>query len=75
MYEFTIPGIRGGPDQRAIVDAVRTLDSQAQLDFNWATQKVNVNSTADLAEITETLRMIGYQIERIAQRDRENQEG
>lgn len=66
MYEFTIPGISGGPDQKAIIGAVQTLDSNATLDFNWATQKVSVKSSADLADIRELLASIGYQVEKIA---------
>jgi hypothetical protein len=68
MYEFTIPGISGGPDQKAIIGAVLALDGNATLDFNWATQKVSVKSSADLAEISEMLLAIGYQIEKIAHR-------
>ena len=68
MYEFTIPGLSGGPDQQAIIGAVLALDGNATLDFNWATHKVSVKSSADLAEISEMLTAIGYQIEKIAHR-------
>jgi hypothetical protein len=68
MYEFTIPGISGGPDQNAIMSAVLALDGNATLDFNWATHKVSVNSTADLADISEMLAAIGYHVEKIAHR-------
>lgn len=69
MYEFTIPGISGGPDQKAISEAVLAIDSNARVDFNWPLQKVNVKSTADLVEIREMLVTIGYQVERIALRE------
>ena len=75
MYEFTIPGISGGPDQRAIADAVLALDGNAKLDFNWATQKVSVTSSADLADISEMLAAIGYAVERIADRSLEKDQG
>jgi hypothetical protein len=69
MYEFTIPGISGAPDQNAIRDAVLAVDSNARIAFNWPQQKVQVKSTADLVEIREMLVTIGYRIERIALRD------
>ncbi len=69
MYEFTIPGISGGPGQNAIRDAVLAIDGDARIDFNWPQQKVNVKSTADLVEIREILSRIGYQVEKIALRE------
>ena len=69
MYEFTIPALNGRPDKHAIVSAVQALDSDAELDFNLVTHKVNVKSRADLAEIRDMLAAIGYQIEKIAQHD------
>ena len=69
MYEFTIPGISGGADQHAIRDAVLAVDSAASVDFNWATQKVSVKSSADLLDISEMLAAIGYRIEKIAHRE------
>lgn len=69
MYEFTIPGISGGPDQNAIREAVLAVDGNARVDFIWPLQKVHVKSTADLAEIRAMLVTIGYRVEKIALRD------
>ncbi|MDY6983361.1 MAG: copper chaperone [Pseudomonadota bacterium] len=69
MYEFTIPGISGGPDQNAIRDAVLALDNDAKVDFNWPLQKVSVKSKVDLVEIREMLVTIGYKVEKIALRE------
>lgn len=69
MYEFTIPGISGSPDQNAIRQAVLVVDGNARVDFNWPMQKVNVKSTADLADIREMLVTIGYRVEKIALRE------
>ena len=75
MYELTIPGISGGPDQHAIVGAILALDGNATVDFNWATSRVSITSCADLTDISDMIAAIGYQIERIAQRDLEQDKG
>lgn len=68
MYELTIPGISGGPDQHAIANAILALDANAKLDFNWVTYKVSVDSSADLVDISELIAALGYEIEKMAQR-------
>jgi hypothetical protein len=75
MYELTIPGIRGGPDQQAIVGAILALDGNATVDFNWVTSKVSVSSSAELADISDMIAAIGYQIERIAKREQDQDQG
>jgi hypothetical protein len=72
MYELTIPGISGGPDQNAILSAILALDGNASVDFNWVTHKVSVKSSADLADIREMIAAIGYQIEKMSQREDSN---
>lgn len=68
MYEFTIPGISGGPDQQAIIGAVLALDGTATLEFDWAAHKVSVKSVADLADISEMLAASGFRVEKVEQR-------
>ena len=71
MYELTIPGINGSPDKNAIVSAILAVDSAASVDFNWATHKVSVNSSADLVDIRDMIAAIGYQIEQMALREQD----
>lgn len=72
MYELTIPGMSGGSDKNAIVEAILALDGKASVDFNWVTHKVSVKSVADLEDISQMIAAIGYEIERIAQRDQDD---
>ena len=60
MIEFQVPAISCSHCVRAVNEAVKEIDPNAQVDVNLETKKVNVESSADRARLAEALAEAGY---------------
>ena len=60
MYEFNIQSISCGHCVRAVTDAVRSVDPQAQVDVDLASKNVCIETTAGRDAVAGVLTQAGY---------------
>jgi copper chaperone len=60
MLEFDIPNISCGHCARAVTEAVKAADPQAEVQVDLATKRVQVQTDAPRAEVVAQLAEAGY---------------
>jgi copper chaperone CopZ len=60
MFEFTIQSISCSHCVRAVTDAVRSVDPQAQVDVDVASKSVRIETTSGRDAVAGALTQAGY---------------
>lgn len=60
MLEYTIPDLSCGHCARAVTEAVRAVDPQAQVEVDLAAKRVRVDSSLQGAQVQAALTEAGY---------------
>lgn len=60
MTEFKVSNMSCGHCVRAVTEALRQVDPQAQVQVDLPTQRVNVQSSAEPAALAAALKEAGY---------------
>ena len=60
MFEFTIQSISCSHCVRAVTDAVRSVDPQAQVDVDVASKNVRIETTSGRDAVAGALTQAGY---------------
>ena len=60
MIEFTIQAISCGHCVRAVTEAVRSVDPQAQVDVDLASRNVRIETTSGRDAVADALTLAGY---------------
>lgn len=62
QYRFTVRGMTCGHCERAVVHAVRAVDTEAVVQVDLATGQVTVESDAPREAIANAIREEGYEV-------------
>lgn len=63
MIEVTVPGMSCGPCARAVTNAVRSVDLDAEVQIDLETKRVSIDSDAPLGAISAAIEQAGYKVE------------
>lgn len=63
MIELTVLGMNCAPCARAVTDAVRSVDPDAEIDIDMNTKLVEIASRADRPRIQAAIESAGYKVE------------
>ncbi len=62
QYQFTVEGMTCGHCERAVVHAVREVDTEATVQVDLATKQVTVESDAAREAIANAIQEEGYKV-------------
>ena len=62
QYQFTVEGMTCGHCERAVVHAVREVDTEAMVQVDLATKQVTVESDAAREAIANAIQEEGYKV-------------
>ena len=62
MYEFLVSGMTCGSCVKSITNAIKALDTSAQVNVDLSTQKIKVDSKKEQLEIQSSIEEAGYEI-------------
>lgn len=63
QYEFHVQGMTCGHCERAVQQAVRAVDGQAEVQIDRAQNQVRVQSTAERAALVQAIQDEGYTVQ------------
>ena len=66
MLDFQVNGMTCGGCARAVTNAVKSVDSGADVQVDLAAKRVTVESAADPAKIRSAIEEAGYDVGRLA---------
>jgi copper chaperone len=66
MLKFKVTGMTCGHCVKAVIQAVQSIDSQAQVAVNLETGEVSITGATDQAAVSAAIAAEGYAIERLA---------
>jgi copper chaperone len=66
MPTFNVQGMTCGHCDRAVTDAIRHIDSGAQVDVDLAAGTVRIDSQATTEQLAKAIRLEGYQAQPLA---------
>ena len=66
MFDFQVNGMTCGGCARAVTNAVKSVDSAAEVQVDLAAKRVTVESSADAAKVRSAIEEAGYEVERPA---------
>jgi len=64
MFELHVEGMSCGGCANSVKRAVQTVDGNAKVDVELTTQKVRIETAADISAVTSAITKAGYPVKR-----------